>query len=231
MKKIAAVLLLVITISGLTALGAPRIAVDNTTYDFGVVVEGMAVAHAFVLSNLGDQTLEITRVNAACGCTTTTLAKSQLAAGESVALEVLVNTAGFSGSIAKEITVESTDSANPKLVLTIVGATTRPQDYQIPVGDLDYLFYLLIDLREPNDYAAGHLMGAINLPYAELDLWKSRLPQGVLMILYDWDGSLSDQATQTLQQAGFLEARSLLGGLNEWTLLYKGKYVADSPGR
>jgi len=230
MNKTAPVMLLVVAVFGLATLGAPRIAVDNATYDFGVVVEGIAVAHTFILSNVGDQTLEITRVNAVCGCTTTTLAKSQLAAGESVALEVLVNTAGFSGSIAKEIAVESTDPANPKLVLTIVGATTRPQDYQIPVGDLNYLFYLLIDLREPNDYAAGHLMGAINLPYAELDLWESRLPQGVLMILYDWDGSLSDQATQTLQQAGFLEARSLLGGLNEWTLLYKGKYVADSAG-
>lgn len=230
MKKIAGTLAVMLALASLAAFAAPRIVVDNATYDFGAVVEGIAVAHTFVLANAGDGLLEITKVNVSCGCTTTTLAKTQLGAGESVPLEVVVNTAGFSGSISKEITVESTDPANPRLVLAIVGTVTGAQNYQMPVGDLNYLFYVLVDLREPADYSAGHLWGAINLPYSELEQWMSRLPQGVLVILYDWDGSLSDPATQTLQQAGFLEARSLLGGLAEWKLLYKDKYVVNAVG-
>jgi len=46
-----------------------------------------------------------------------------------------------------------------------------------------------------------------------------------LIILYDEDGTLSDRAAQMLNQRGFPEARSLLGGLTEWRRLYKDKFI------
>jgi len=99
------------------------------------------------------------------------------------------------------------------------------QRYNIPASDLNYLFYLLIDLRPPEEYAAAHLLGAINIPYDELADWMDRLPNGVLIILYDEDGTLSDQAAQTLNQSGYPEARSLLGGLTEWMRQFKDKFI------
>lgn len=229
MKKIGILSLLLIVTLRVAVVAAPRISVGTPVYDFGEVLEGIAVVHTFILSNIGDEPLSIERVWTSCGCTTTALAKTNLAPGESVALEAIVDTAGFSGTISKSIYVESNDPVTPKLTLRMVGTIKRGEWYHIAVGDLNYLFYLLIDLREPEDYAASHLMGAINIPFAELGDWMTRLPHGVLIILYDQDGVLSDEAAQTLNDAGFPEAKSLLGGLNEWMRQFKEKFIVSAP--
>jgi rhodanese-related sulfurtransferase len=207
------------------AAASGTIFAEETEYDFGAVLEGYSVSHVFVLQNVGDSTLEIVRVRTSCGCTTTDLATRFLEPGESVDLEVLLDTAGFGGSISKSIYVESSDPDTPRLTLRMFGVVNRAQPYHISVGDMNYLFYLLIDVRDPDAYAAGHLMGAINIPYAELNDWIPRLPNGVLMILYDQTGEQSDLAAQMLQGAGFPEARSLLGGLNEWTRQFEEKFI------
>ena len=107
---------------GLVAVGAtcsPVIGVDNATYT-ATVQSGSSVAHVFKLTNTGDAALSITGVQASCGCTTTTLAKSQLMPGESVDLEARVNTTGFSGTVQKLVTVKSDDPVTPSLVLHLV---------------------------------------------------------------------------------------------------------------
>ena len=82
-----------------------------------------------------------------------------------------------------------------------------------------------MDLRDPEDYAAGHLIGAINIPYIELGSWIDSLPRRVRIILYDQDGALSDLAVQKLVSLGFLEARSLIGGIDQWNEVYHQEYV------
>lgn len=229
MKRIGLVLLVVVLGLGTIAMAAPKIGVDAAVYDFGEVIEGIAVVHAFVIENIGDAPLKISSVQVSCGCTTTSLAKSTLGPGESVDLEVTFDTAGFGGKMVKNIYVESNDPTTPKLVLQLVGTVKRPQRYNIAASDLNYLFYLLIDLRTPEEYTASHLLGAVNIPYAELDDWKDRLPKGVLIILYDEDGTLSDQVVQALNADGFPQAKSLLGGLNEWRRLFKDKFIFSPP--
>jgi hypothetical protein len=103
---------------GVAALGAPVIGVDNASYEVAVQ-SGSLVSHTFLLTNTGDEILTIGNVQASCGCTTTTLAKSSLAPGESVSLEARVNTVGFAGTVVKTITVRSNDPANPNLVLRL----------------------------------------------------------------------------------------------------------------
>jgi len=225
MRKVGMSILLSIATVGVIVAAVPKIEVDDPIFDFGEVLEGIAVSHTFVLTNSGDEPLMIEKVLAACGCTTTALPKDTLEPGETVELEALVDTAGFGGNISKSISVHTNDPETEKLTLRVTGNVKQAETYHVAVADLDYLFYLLIDLREEEDYAAGHLMGAINIPYAQLGDWIDRLPTGVLVILYDQDGSLSDPAAQTLEEAGFYEARSLLGGLNEWTRQFKDKYV------
>lgn len=225
MRKIGLVMLFVVLGLGAVAMAAPRISADVPVYDFGEILEGLAVVHTFVLQNVGDERLTIDGIQVSCGCTTTSLAKSTLAPGESVDLEVTFDSAGFSGKMTKSIYVESNDPATPKLVLQLTGTVKRPQAYNIAVSDLNYLFYLLVDLRAPEEYAAFHLLGAINIPYEELNDWKDRLPKGVLIILYDANGTLSDQAAQALNVNGFPEAKSLLGGLNEWVRQFKDKFI------
>lgn len=233
MKKIVILFLLPILGAGVIAAAAPKIEVDNATLDFGEVREGDLVTHTFVLSNAGDETLIIEKINPWCGCTTIpSLSKTELAPGETVELEAVLDTAGLGvTTINKSITVYSNDPETPELVLRMQGSMKKIeiQAYQITSADLHWLFYLLIDLREAEEYAAGHLMGAISIPYAQLEEWIDRLPR-ILIILYDEDGSLSDQAAQTLEEAGFYEAKSLFGGFDEWTRRYKDKYVFASNG-
>jgi len=229
MKKIVIVFLLSILGAGLIVAAAPKIEVDNATLDFGEVREGDLVTHTFILSNAGDETLVIEKVNPWCGCTTIpSLSKTELAPGETAQLEAVLDTAGLGiTTINKSITVYSNDPETPELLLRMKGTMKQIeiQAYQISIADFYYYFYLLIDLRNPEDYAAGHLMGAINIPYAQLEEWTDRLPTRVFMILYDEDGSLSDQAAQTLEEAGSYEAKSLFGGFDEWTRRYKDKFV------
>ncbi len=226
MKRIVVSLALLVLLSGVAVFAAPQIAVDNAVYQFGTVLEGVVVTHTFVLTNAGDETLAITRAHASCGCTTTDLAKKSLAPGESVNLDVMFDSVGYGGrTVTKMIYVESNDPATPKLTLQLKGIVNKAQQYNIACGDLNYLFYLLVDLRDPDVYAASHMLGAINIPYAKLSDWTDRLPKGVLIILYDQDGKLSDKAAQMLNKNGFPEAKSLLGGLNEWTRTYKDKFI------
>jgi rhodanese-related sulfurtransferase len=71
-------------------------------------------------------------------------------------------------------------------------------------------------------------MGAINIPLAELGDWVSRLPQGVLIILYDQDGMQGDLAAQVLIDKGFPDAKSLMGGFDEWVNVYKDKFIISA---
>ncbi|NIA03548.1 MAG: DUF1573 domain-containing protein [Nitrospirae bacterium] len=226
MKRIIVSLALLVVLSGITVLAASQITVDNAVYEFGTALEGVVVTHTFVLTNAGDETLVISSVRTSCGCTTTDLAKKDLAPGESVNLDAVFDTVGYGGrTITKMIYVESNDPATPRFVLQMKGTVNRAQQYNIASGDLNYLFFLLVDLRDPDVYAASHMLGAINIPYGELNDWIDRLPTGVLIILYDQDGVLSDQAAQMLNKNGFPEAKSLLGGLDEWTRTYKDKFI------
>jgi len=75
---------------------------------------------------------------------------------------------------------------------------------------------LLIDVREPREFGAGHLKGARNIPLAEL---AQRLPElaadrGVVFICRS--GRRSAAAGTMALKAGFHHAANLEGGLLEW---------------
>jgi len=225
MRKVGLVMLVVLFGLGMIIQAAPVISVDAPIYEFGEILEGLAVVHTFVLQNAGDEPLEISDIEVSCGCTTTSLSKSTLAPGESVDLQVIFDSAGFSGKMVKKIEVKSNDPATSTLTLKLIGTVKRSERYHISVSDLNYLFYILVDLRSPEEYAESHLLGAINIPHDELPSWIDRLPRGVLVILYDTDSSTSDQAAQFLNDNGFPEARSLLGGLNEWARQFGERFI------
>ena len=218
MKRLVVGLVLVVVFGALAA-AAPTLGVDTVTYDFGSVAEGTVVSHTFILTNLGDATLTITGTRATCGCTTTALSKASLAPGESVSLEARVDTSHFSGRIMKQVYVDSNDPTAPSAIVYIQGDVMQLQPYNITLGDLKYLFFLIIDVRDPASYAAGHLLGAMSIPSAQLPLWTGILPRDVILVLYDNMGVDSAAQAKVLQSAGFSQARSLAGGLAAWSLI------------
>ncbi len=235
MKKVLLAVIVSCLAIAATAHAAPKVYVEEPTYDFGSILEGYAVTHVFTIENIGDSPLEIMKVVASCGCTTTALATDRLAPGESVELEVRIDTTGFVGRISKLIYVytndpdyaDSSGSDRPKFTLRVTGEVIRAQPYQISVTDMNYLFYLLVDLRDPAAYEEAHLIGAVNIPAATLNEWLNRLPTDALIILCDQAGEASERAAADLAARGYKTVYYALGGLDEWARRY-GTYLLQT---
>ncbi|MBU0596058.1 DUF1573 domain-containing protein [Candidatus Bipolaricaulota bacterium] len=236
MTKLAYAVLALCFAVAVAANAAPAIHVEEPIYDFGEVVEGYAVEHTFTIQNIGNEVLEINKVRASCGCTTTELETDRLAPGQSVTLGVLVNTTAFGGRISKSIYVyandpnyaDSTESSLPTYTLKVTGVVTRAQEYNMTTYDLSYNYYVLIDVRGADAYASGHILGAINLPFAELDGGLDTLPSDAWLILYDQDGTTGAAAAQTLIASGFSSAWYLLGGMSAWHYFYGSDYITPA---
>jgi len=223
-------LFLVLTALSASAIGSGILTADTLAFNAGQVLEGQIVIHTYMLSNSGDAPLTITNVSSSCGCTTTSLAKNVLAPGESVPLEVRFNSRGFGGQTTTKVVridyTSYTDPSKRRLDLTLAATVLRPQAYDLMTGDLDGIFYLLIDLRSPEAYASRHLAGALSIPYEELGNWIGVLPRGVFTVLYDQDGALALSAAQTLRAAGYPDAQLLQGGIDAWTRAYESSFAA-----
>ena len=227
MRRIFALLALSLVWMSVAAAAAPQIAVDLATYNYPDTAEGIAVVHTFVLSNVGDQELVITKVTVGCHCTTTQLATNRLQPGQSVELRAVLDTNGFSGRVARYITVESNDPAHSTITLHLVGNVVERQSYQKPVGDLFDEAYLLVDVRDATAYAAGHLLGAMNVPASEAASRAAGLPPSALIVIYDQSGSTSTLTTvsQAFHGGGLASVHALRGGLDLWQKTYKASFV------
>jgi len=74
----------------------------------------------------------------------------------------------------------------------------------------------LIDVREPAEFAAGHLAAAINLPLGELEQDAGRLPRAGTVVFLCRSGVRSRRACALALRAGVQDARQLAGGLLAW---------------
>jgi rhodanese-related sulfurtransferase len=81
---------------------------------------------------------------------------------------------------------------------------------------------LILDVREPAEYAAGHLPGAFNIPRGVLEFKIGSHPdfqdkQDAHIIVYCQTGGRSALATEALNKMGFTNAVSMAGGFKAWT--------------
>ena len=77
---------------------------------------------------------------------------------------------------------------------------------------------VLIDVREPEEYADHHVPGSVNVPLGELPAWIKSWPDDdareVLFICRS--GNRSARATHLARQMG-LNAKNVAGGTTEWS--------------
>lgn len=78
--------------------------------------------------------------------------------------------------------------------------------------------YALIDVREDNEWAAGHAAGAIHISRGILEkAIESSVPQkDARIVLYCHSGSRSALAADTLQKMGYTKVYSLAGGFTAY---------------
>ncbi len=74
----------------------------------------------------------------------------------------------------------------------------------------------VLDVREPAEYAFGHIPGAINIPLGELDERLSELNQDQEVYVVCRTGSRSDLASQKLANQGH-NAYNVIPGMKEWS--------------
>jgi rhodanese-related sulfurtransferase len=74
----------------------------------------------------------------------------------------------------------------------------------------------LVDVRTPEEFAAGHLDGAVNIPVQELDGRMAELePKGEPIVLYCRSGRRSRDAARMLMEAGYTDVHDL-GAMSRW---------------
>jgi queuine tRNA-ribosyltransferase len=74
----------------------------------------------------------------------------------------------------------------------------------------------LLDVREPEEYAHGHVPGATNLPQAELATRLEEVPRDRTVFVICQGGMRSRRVAQFLRQMAFVQVANVQGGTEAW---------------
>jgi phage shock protein E len=92
-----------------------------------------------------------------------------------------------------------------------------PQDYQTQFveGNVEHF---LLDVRTPQEFAAGHLPGAVNIPVQDLQSGRGfdAIPQDMPIVLYCRTGNRSAAALNMLGARGYEGLYDIADGINAW---------------
>ncbi|MBH2018734.1 MAG: sulfurtransferase [Burkholderiales bacterium] len=111
----------------------------------------------------------------------------------------------------------------------VAAAKTRVQEISVEeaesaIRDAD----LLLDVREADEYAAGHLSGATHIPRGLLEFKFSGTPalqpRGLRIVLYCKTSGRAALSAVALHEMGYLSVQSIAGGYDAWAAA--GKPVA-----
>jgi rhodanese-related sulfurtransferase len=77
---------------------------------------------------------------------------------------------------------------------------------------------VVVDVREPEEFASGHVTGAKNVPLAQLE---QKLPVAVKnkslpLLLVCATGARANRAVATAKKLGYEQAQAVAGGLKSW---------------
>ena len=108
---------------------------------------------------------------------------------------------------------------NKEFLKLVNGAKTRVRE--VDIGEYQKMArqpHMLVDVREDNEWAAGHAAGAIHLSKGiiERDI-ETKIPdKSTTMVLYCGGGFRSALAAEALQKMGYTNVISLDGGWRAW---------------
>ncbi len=101
----------------------PKIEISPKVYDFGEINYGDVVSYNFMVTNLGNEILEIKRVATSCACATAKIEKERITPGEKVNLLVSYDSGLMplhgEGREERIIYLRSNDPVNPQVEVRI----------------------------------------------------------------------------------------------------------------
>jgi rhodanese-related sulfurtransferase len=75
----------------------------------------------------------------------------------------------------------------------------------------------MLDVREPDEWNAGHMPGATLIPLGELSTRLSEVPKDKEIVVVCRSGNRSASGRDILLKAGYPQVTSMGGGMNQWT--------------
>jgi rhodanese-related sulfurtransferase len=77
---------------------------------------------------------------------------------------------------------------------------------------------VVVDVREPEEFAAGHMTGAKNVPLNQLEekLTAAVKNKAVPLLLVCATGSRAQRAVAVAKKLGYEQAQAVAGGLKSW---------------
>lgn len=114
-------------------------------------------------------------------------------------------------------------------------AAARARITECPIADAPSALLnadVVLDVREPDEYAAGHLPGAINIPRGLLEFKVSATPaleqRDLKLVVYCKTGGRAALAACTLHEMGYVSVQSVTGGFDAW-VAQGGRVVRPEP--
>ncbi|SNY58424.1 Rhodanese-related sulfurtransferase [Paractinoplanes atraurantiacus] len=87
----------------------------------------------------------------------------------------------------------------------------------------------LLDVREPDEWAAGHAPGAHHVPMMEIPARVAEVPTDVEVVVVCRSGGRSGQVVSYLMGNGWDNVRNLDGGMKSWEA--SGREVVSENGQ
>ena len=74
----------------------------------------------------------------------------------------------------------------------------------------------LLDVRTPEEFAAGHIAGAVNIPYDQVAAHLQEIPKDKEVVLYCKSGRRAGLAAESLAANGYTQLAHLEGDMQGW---------------
>ena len=116
-----AFLVIAFAASTVLSLSQPKISVDKTKIDLGVIYNGETKKARVIIKNIGNDSLKIISVTTSCGCTTAKRPKDYIRRGEQDAVDVEFNSTGFRGKVEKHVSIVTNDPIAQTTEVTLTG--------------------------------------------------------------------------------------------------------------
>ena len=94
--------------------------------------------------------------------------------------------------------------------ITVTELAARMKDDDAPI---------VIDVREPDEFAYARVEGAQLMPLGGIMNWMQELDPEKDYVMLCHTGNRSAYATMILRQMGFKSVRNLVGGIDAWSAL------------
>jgi rhodanese-related sulfurtransferase len=134
------------------------------------------------------------------------------AAAAAAVLIVGITACGSDDDATTDSTVAAAAAPSPTGPIT----AATPDEFVAVIGRPDIT---LIDVRTPEEFAAGHIDGAINIDFQAPDFADKigALDPAAAYAIYCHSGNRSGQAEAQMAAMGFTDMTDLTGGITAWT--------------